>query len=351
MRRLFGSLRMRLALLFTGGVAAVVLVSSMATFYHLREEVIEEKANIEHPGQKDYVLHGRFDSDDEINEIMRDLVWKTLEFAGPLLIIVVALGWYLAKRSLQPIVELNKQLHDIGAKNLKPNLSLKEADGEFQEHVENLNRLLSRLGKSFDDLSEYAAKVAHELRTPITILRLKVEKEENEISPELREELTNELERISHVVDQSLLIAKAERGSVIWDEISFDLAEMVRDVVDDFSMLAAEEAREFVLNAPEKCGIVSDPSYVKQILHGYLNNALKHGDGAIEVSLEADKESARLNIINSQSFQKGKHKAALGLGLRVIAALVASQNRLRTEAGFDGNLHSVLMEFPFHGKY
>lgn len=346
MGRLFRSLRVRLALWFTIGVAAIVFVFVLATFYHLREELISEKSTLEHPQQPDYVLHGSLKSDAEINEIMRDLIYKTLFYAGPILILVVALGWFLAKRSLKPIAELNQQLRDVGAKNLTPNLHLKEADGEFQEHVENLNLLLGRLGKSFDDLSEYAAKVAHELRTPITILRLKVEKPENEISPDLREELSNELERISHVVDQSLLIAKAERGSVKWDETPFDLAAMVQEVVEDFSMLAGEEAREFVLNAPEKCEIVSDPRYVKQILHGYLNNALKHGDGVIEVSLKAEAGAASLRITNSLSFEKGKHKAALGLGLRVIAVLVASQKRLKTEDGFEGNLHKVKMLFP-----
>ena len=272
-------MRMRLAVWFTLGVSAIVFVVVLATLYHLREELIYEKATIEHPLQPDYVLHGS-KNDPEIREIMRDLIIKTLYTAGPILILVIGLGWFLAGRSLRPIAELNRQLADVRPQDLKgDHLVLDEGDREFREHVDNLNSLLGRLGKSFDDLSEYAAKVAHELRTPLTILRLKVESSEENMDPDLCGSLLVELERLSHVVDQSLLIAKAERGSIEWKMVKFDLAETLASLVEDFQLLASDAGRELVLDSPERCPVETDRRYIKQILQSFLTNALKHGSG------------------------------------------------------------------------
>ncbi len=272
---------MRLAVWFTLGVSAIVFVVVLATLYHLREELIHEKATIEHPLQPDYVLHGS-KNDPEIREIVRDLIIKTLYTAGPILILVIGLGWFLAGRSLRPIAELNRQLADVRPQNLEgDHLVLDEGDREFREHVDNLNSLLGRLGKSFDDLSEYAAKVAHELRTPLTILRLKVESSEEKMDPDLCGSLLIELERLSHVVDQSLLIAKAERGSIEWKMVKFDLAETLASLVEDFQLLASDAGRELVLDSPERCPVETDRRYIKQILQSFLTNALKHGSGCI----------------------------------------------------------------------
>jgi len=349
MGKFFRSLRVRLAIFFTLGVAAIVFVFLLATLYHLREELIEEKGAIEYADKPDYTLHGSFESDAEIHEIMHDLVIKTLIFAGPMFLVVILFGWLLAKRSLQPIADLNNQLSRIDAQNLQEPLSLFEADPDFEYHLDQLNLLLTRLAQSFDEIREYAAKVAHELRTPLTILRLKLENPGTQIQPEVREEIATELERLSRVVDQSLLIARAERGAIHWQNNPINLTKLLNGTVEDYRMLAHDDGRKFELDAADNVTVVSDPSYLKQILQSLLTNVLVHGTGTIGVTLAAFEKGASITIINGVSKSKNRHADTLGLGIRVIAALVSAQDQLKTRTTVDQSTYRVQIDIPTPG--
>jgi len=118
-------------------------------------------------------------------------------------------------------------LQSIGPGTLGRKVELPEADEQFVSLLGHLNDMLGRLELSFSEMSEYAAKVAHELRTPLSIIRLKVEQSQGRIDAELAEELQEELLRLTHVVEQSLLIAKAEQGRLVWNIERFDLSAMV----------------------------------------------------------------------------------------------------------------------------
>lgn len=348
MRVALRSLRFRLVAWFTLGVVIIVGIFLVAIFRHLEDELQRKTAALDYPEHPEWKLHGSVESEEEIRDIMEELIETPLLLTLPLLIAVVSLGWFLAQKSLRPIVELNRQLVDLRAQNLAPNLVLREGDREFREHVENLNLLLARLRKSFDDLRDYAAKVAHELRTPLTILRLKVEKAESEISPVLREEVLNELERLTHIVSQSLLIAQAERGSIEWKLEAFDLAAMLEDLGEDFRMLASEEGRALALRVPGRCEVVSDPRHIRQILHGYLTNAVKHGIGTIDVSLVLANKEAVVEIINDvRELDAGDAvPKGLGLGLRVVRALIGAQDRVSSTASEENGVYSVRLVIP-----
>src|SRR5213075_628857 len=123
--------------------------------------------------------------------------------------------------------------------------------------------MLTRLDGSFAEMSEYAAKVAHELRTPLTILRHKVEQSQGRIDPDLAESLQEELLRLSHVVDQSLLIAKAGQGRLEWGVEAFDLTAAVSEVIQDFELLASEDGRKLDFHAEPGCVVQSDWRHCK----------------------------------------------------------------------------------------
>lgn len=276
------------------------------------------------PNHPDWVLHGSY-SEAEVKNLTHNLTASMFIGSLPVVAIAIGIGYWLARKSLQPIASVNHQLREKTATNLSEPIRIAEVDVEFRDLVRQLNELLSRLDVAFTEMNNYAAKVAHELRTPLAIIRLKVEQAEGNIAPELAEELGNELHRLSYVVDQSLFIARAERGRVPAQPTIFNLTVAVRDVVEDFQLLATDQGRRFTMLAPPECWVSADVRHLRQIIHNLLTNALKHGRGDLTVRVRSRAGQASLLLLNHTRRKSETDLDTLGLGLRVVEALLRQE--------------------------
>jgi signal transduction histidine kinase len=338
------SMRLRLAVWFGLSFVTVMLAFAAVTFAELKEELHNKNWRQNYPDHPDWKIHGSY-SKEEVMDIITELTETALLFGAPLAALTFLLGWWLARKSLQPIDRINDQLQTITHRNLAQQIPPAELDREFQPLVRNINDLLSRLHGSFAEMSEYAAKVAHELRTPLAILRLKVENAGREIAPELAEELQAELHRLTHVVDQSLLIAKADQGRLVLLPQTLDLSALVSELLEDFRLLAKEEQRGLRLSAPAPGFISADPKYLRQIIHNLLANALKHGQGSIHVRVSAPLREVRLTIINEVRLSVPLDHT-LGLGLRVVQTLLNLHPGARYRVRRGNTYYAVQLGFP-----
>ena len=338
------SLRARLTLWF--GIGFVVITAAFTILIHhtLESELQQKACSKIYPGLPDWRLHDSL-TEAEIKDIADELMRSALLWAVPVVLAAVAGGYWIARQSLQPIVNVNRQLQAKNPGNLGEPISLPEVDWEFRDLLRQLNDLLVRLNASFDEMNNYAAKVAHELRTPLTIIRLKVEQGGDRIAPELAEELENELHRLTHVVDQSLLIARAEQGRVMPMRSVFDFSAAVTEVVGDFQLLAAEQHRQFTLKTGRTCWVAADPRHVRQTIHTLLTNALKHGDGDLTVRVKPCGRQATLLVANAVK-NTTPPETTLGLGLRVVAALLRLEPDLRLQRRSRNGYHVARLLVP-----
>jgi signal transduction histidine kinase len=339
------SLRVRLMLWFTLGFVAVAAIFMLFTYrrldLELRRGTFEREQNI----NPNWILRGSY-SEEEVEEIMGTLVQSSLIASLPVVLIILVLGYVIARQSLRPIEALNRQLQRVSPRTLGRKVELGEADEQFVSLIRHLNEMLARLDASFGEMSEYAAKVAHELRTPLTILRHKVEQSQGRIDPDLAESLQEELLRLSHVVDQSLLIAKAGQGRLAWNLEAFDLSALLAEVVHDFDLLASADGRKLQLLAEPACVVQTDPRYCKQCLHALLTNALIHGRDEIRVRLRRRGAQVRFTMMNAVRSSPTQSELTLGLGLRVVRALVAQQPALRFRQHHGRRMHATSLVFP-----
>lgn len=339
------SLRVRLTLWFTLGFVAVAAIFMLFTYRRLDLELRRGTFAREQNIKPDWILRGSY-SEEEVAQIMSTLVQSSLIASLPVVLIILGLGYVIARQSLRPIEALNRQLRAITPRTLRRKVELREADEQFVSLLRHLNEMLTRLDGSFAEMSEYAAKVAHELRTPLTILRHKVEQSQGRIDPDLAESLQEELLRLSHVVDQSLLIAKAGQGRLEWGVEAFDLTAAVSEVIQDFELLASEEGRKLDFHAEPGCRVQSDWRHCKQILHALLTNALIHGRGGIRVRLRRRGNEVRFSMANAVRAQPANSELTLGLGLRVVRALVAQQPALRLHQHHGRRTHATSLVLP-----
>ncbi len=339
------SLRARLTVWFASGLVLVLVVFVAFTYRLLEEELHQKTWQRNYPEHPDWKLHGSY-SEAEVRDVMGELMETSLAYGIPLALATLLMGYWLASKSVKPIAMVNQQLQSIRAPQLSQRIHLPEVDREFRDLVRHINDLLARLEHSFSDMSEYAAKVAHELRTPLAILRLKVEQAGGRIPPDISEEWQAELHQLTHVVDQSLLIAKAEQGRLVLQPRRFDLARLVTEMAEDFALLAREEGRAMNLVPYPPAFVVADAKYIRQIVHSFFANALKHGRGEIRVKLRTTNAAHVLSVANRRHAPNSTRAETLGLGLRVVDTLLSLAPNIKCRRRNGRRCYAVQLSFP-----
>ncbi len=334
------SLRWRIASWYAVSLLSVLGVSIAVTYVHLEHELRVERWERTHPNHADWTLHGSY-SESEIGDIVGELWHLSILYAAPVVALSLAIGYSLAARSFGPVADINRQLGEIGPKNLKRRLNVNGADREFEEIEANINSLLTRLEDSFKQLTEFSAQVAHELRTPLTLLRLQVEDAEGKIEPALAESLQDELRRLSDYVDQCLLLATAEQGRLELRSENIPLGRLLLDMIDTYDLWAKSEKRSIELSKDDDLHVSSDPRYLRQMLHSLLTNAMRHGSGPIRVVVSRDERGTICSISNDVPANAPPERGT-GIGLRVTRALASALGCTLSLENKDGRFEAKL---------
>lgn len=269
-------------------------------------------------------------------------------FAASLSMAAVVTRFHLAAW-VNPFHRICHQISGLGPRTLRTRLTATGDDPAQQRVVLEVNGLLDRLEPCFADMGEYAAKVAHELRTPLTVLRVKLENPQRQIDPVLAEQLQDELARLTHIVDQSLLVAKAERGRLTIKLERFDLGQVVEGVFADFAPLFADRRRRLSWRSDAGLLIEADKRHVRQLVHNLLSNALLHGSGdVVERTTLSGQGRVKLVLVNEVAeLPRRRVDLNLGLGLKVVQSLVTAQPGARLRRHSGSKWHAVLLSLPF----
>ena len=280
-----------------------------------------------------------------VAKVRGSLLLEVLPFVVGVSGVCLFLPLATAKWLLAPIHELNCRLAAVDVIQPRVDLNFPEADEEIEEVIKYFRQILGKLTVSLEDTREYAAEVAHELRTPLQIIRLKLETSQAKIDPILSEELQEEVHRLRHVVEQVLLVAKAGRGRLTLQNSRFDASQLTRDVIEDFQLLATDVGRELDDDIRTTLYVEADRKYFRQVLHALLTNALTHGEGKIRVRVREHRRKLRLFIGNKVKRGPGSNDLSLGLGLRVVKALLGTMPCTCFRRFSGPTIYGVLIDF------
>ncbi len=250
-------------------------------------------------------------------------------YGGAMAVAFAALAGSAAERISGPVEALNDQLDAIEPGRSR-RVNAISSDQEMRALEEHVNALLARVDDSVHQLRDYATQVAHELRTPLTVLRLKIEQAAGAIDPQLAEDLQAEVLRLAMMVEQSLMIARAEQGALEAKKSLVDLKDLVGDVAQDFQLMAQDQGRSVSVSSCS-APVMADPKMMRQVFYSLLTNSLRHGVGPVTVRLREMRSGFSVLIVNRVSAEPTT-RSGLGLGLRVASALVRLHDnaRLRT---------------------
>lgn len=215
-----------------------------------------------------------------------------------MLIVAVLVGTSIRK-GLEPIRDLDEELSHRDAASLEP-ISLAHAPAELARVVRTLNRLLQQLDASMQAHKRFIANAAHELRTPITALRLEVDNLAHGQDPVQIREAASRLKmgvhRAQRLLQQMLTLARLEGNTNPQPWIAVDLMRLAQESMMDLSALGSQRGIEFAFETSGSTVVQGDPNDLRLLLDNLLGNALKFSpeNATVELSIHQQGEAVVL---------------------------------------------------------
>lgn len=201
--------------------------------------------------------------------------------------------------------QLLKPLDDITAVALKitrtDDLSRRLPDSGRRDEIGRLtmvlNQTLERLERLFHARQRFLADVSHELRTPLTTIRGNVDllRHMGQADPEIVDVVQDELQRMTRLVDDLLLLARADTGGLPIQQKPVELDGIFLDVYRQVSSL--DQGVEVELQEVDQVCVLGDPDRLKQLIINLVDNALKYTPPGGKVSMSLSKADGEAEIV------------------------------------------------------
>lgn len=241
---------------------------------------------------------------DDVEDIMEQAA-SALLIAVPLALLLASLGGYfLARKSLAPVVLMSDTAARIGAMNLHERLPVANERDELGKLANAFNNLLARLHESFEQQRRFMADASHELRTPLSIVRGESEialSRDARTSEDLRESLAivhDEGRRLTGIVEDLFTLARADARQFPLAKRDLYLDELACEVTRSVRTLAAKRKVFINCEASIEMPFHGDESLLRRMMTNLLDNALKHtpADGSVKVTCTSQNDQYVLSI-------------------------------------------------------
>lgn len=258
-----------------------------------------------------------------------------LSFPSTLLIAGLG-GFWLAKKSLSPVIAISQQAQNITAQNLHERLKVENEADEFGQLAALINDLLARLELAFGSMRQFMTDASHELRTPLAIIRGEADVtllQEREPA-QYRESLSiiqDEAKRLSRIVDDLLVLARADNEQNSLKMTEFYLNDLVEECYRAIQVLAKNKNITLTLATNvEDLTLYGDEDMVKRLILNLLDNAIKYTPqgGNIILELVRDAKNAQISVSDT----------GIGISTELVNAIFErfyriDKARSRTEGG------------------
>jgi signal transduction histidine kinase len=242
-----------------------------------RARLIDRPTSIEGRGYRFRLWRTYEEADTTLWQLAKLLAMLTPAF----LALSVAGGWWLSRRTLQPVDDLTSAARAVSLSSLSNRLPLPSARDELYRLCEAWNEMLGRLEDSALRLKQFTADASHELRTPIAVIRTTADlalRQEREPA-DYREALQNIREQsveMSDLVENLLALARSEGEQIRSSFEVVDLSVLVREVQQVMRGQAETRKLEFAASTPDLPMLVlGHPASLRRLLLILIDNALK----------------------------------------------------------------------------
>jgi len=285
--------------------------------------------------------------------------------------LAVAGGYWLMRRSLEPVDEITERAEGITSSNLSERLPIIRTGDELERLSTALNRMIERLDDAFQHINRFSADASHELRTPLTILQLELEGivHGDPLNESFERHIGSALEethRMSRIVESLLAISRLDAGEVKLDKLPLNLSELVARTAGEMKVLAQDKSIALFISVEEGVHLEGDRTHLQQVVLNLVDNAIKYTQegGAIHVRLYIKDWRTIIEVsdngagIPSQALphvferfyraDKARSRASggAGLGLSIVKAICTAHRATIFVTSEEGKGSSFRVEFP-----
>ncbi len=277
-------------------------------------------------------------------------------------------GLFISALTLRRVESINRATAEIRSGDLTKRLPLAGTDDELDRLAGNINAMLDGLEDLADGLRQVSQDIAHDLRTPLTRVRQKLERATSSASEPQRhlKTLDSAIEDIDELLvafNALLRIAQIESGTRKSAFEEFELSETFQRLVEDYEGVAQDSGRTITARIDGGLSIVGDRSLVVQMIVNLIENAIRHTPAGTEILVALAERQGSLEAVvaddgpgipeaaHEQLFRrfyrldKSRHTSGSGLGLSLVAAVARLHGiEVRLEDNRPGL--KVALEFP-----
>jgi len=230
----------------------------------------------------------------------------------PLAVLASAIGGYwLAGRALAPVDHVTRLAREIEASNLSRRLPAARAPDEIGRLVATFNQMIARLEGSFEGMKRFTADASHELRGPLATMRgsIDVALARTRQGPDYREVLRSlgeDVDRLRSIVEDLLVLARADAGRMALDRSPVRLDVVAKEVVESFLPAAQEAGLGLSAECRHPVVVHGDERWLRQLVVNLVDNAAKFssevrepGSGWIKVEVDGTVKAVTLTVTDS----------------------------------------------------
>jgi two-component system sensor histidine kinase BaeS len=219
------------------------------------------------------------------------------------LIVAAALAFLLARNVSRPVRQLGDTVRRLSRGEYRTRVPIDSLDemGNLAGHV---NQLAESLEKNRTARQRWMADIAHELRTPVAILKGEIEALADGVRPadeRMSNSLREEVEQLSTLIDDLQTLALSDAGALNIHKKSVDLSDLVRQCLESFGDRLSEREITLKVQVDESVSLPADPQRLRQLLHNLLENSSRYvsAGGSVRVLLRREPGGAELVLEDS----------------------------------------------------
>lgn len=215
-----------------------------------------------------------------------------------LFFLTIVSGYILSKRALDPVEKIIKKTDDIRReKDLSKRIGLENTSEEISRLANTFDSLLADVEKGFEREKRFSSDVAHELRTPITVIKMACDDllKRDGLDQDMKEDLETikrKNDQMAKMIEKLLLLARAEQGRYKLHKQDFDLSKLATIIGEESKVLGKEQGIEVVTLITPFVRMYGDEDLLERLLSNVLENALKYtrSGGKITLKIDHDKD-------------------------------------------------------------
>lgn len=239
------------------------------------------------------------------NAMVRSLWIGNAEQQASLVLIAAALAWFVLRRGLTPALRFSTEVAERQPNDFRP-FAAQAMQSELRPLVDALNGYMVRLRAQLEAQRRFTANAAHQLRTPLTLLRTQATYALRSASESDRHDATRAvlatMEQLTRLTNQLLSLARVEPDGHLVRRDPLDVALLARVVLEDFGQLAVDRhvdlAFDVALSHADAPLTLADPAMLRDLIVNVVDNAIRATPpgGLVTVGVDGDDATVRLRV-------------------------------------------------------